>query len=290
MESTRTCRGLRVGRGAWGATAWGAVRGAWSATAFTITLLGCAHLGAPGPVVADRPGYTDTPVALPAGALQVEAGATGDQTGSADSRTTTVSAGELLLRAGVGARTELRLFGNSYDVRTAPGQPTARGMEDLKVGVKLSAWSKPDSVHAWMPNVAVLAASTSPTGASQVTAGVARAEAKLAMNWTTASPFSLYSNLGVSSSYANFERDGLGWVSAAGWWALDPRLSLFGEAIASAHLGNSLSSGASGATFVDAGVTYLLNDRFQLDVRAGHGVGGLQSTERFAGVGFARRW
>lgn len=260
----------------------------WSATALAITLTGCAGLGAPGPVVPDRPGYTDTPVALPAGAVQLEAGATDDQTGVASTRTTTLTAGELLLRAGLGARTELRLFGNSYDVRTAPGQPTARGLEDLKIGAKLSVWSKPDSVHSWTPNVALLAATTSPTGASEVSAGIARAEAKLAMNWTTASPFSLYSNVGYSSSYTDFGRTPLEWVSTAGWWAVNPSLSFFGEGMVSQQLGDA--NGTAGAAIVDAGVTYLLNDRLQLDVRLGHGVGGFQSTERFVGVGFARRW
>lgn len=276
MGSTRTC------------SAWSVGRGAWSATALAIMLTGCAHLGAPGPVVADRPGYTDTPVALPAGAVQLEAGATEDQTGIAGSRATTVSAGELLVRAGVGARTELRLFGNSYDVRTAPGQPTARGMEDLKLGAKLNVWSTPDSVHSLTPNVALLAATTSPTGASGVSAGVARAEAKLAMNWTTASPFSLYSNVGYNSTYTDFGHAGVAWLSTAGWWAVNPSISLFGEGMLSEQLGDD--NGTFGASIADAGVTYLLNDRFQVDVRAGHGVSGFQSSERFVGVGFARRW
>ena len=95
--------------------------------AMTAALGACAHLGAPGPVVADRPGYTDTPVALPAGAMQLEAGVTDDRVGPSDSRTEYVSAGETLLRLGLGARTELRLFGNSYGVarRPARGRPAA---------------------------------------------------------------------------------------------------------------------------------------------------------------------
>src|SRR5438067_2547634 len=77
-----------------------------------------AHLGAPGPAAPDRPGYTDTPVALPAHAVQLETGVTDDRTGPDGARTRYVTAGEILLRFGVGGNTELRVFGNSYGMRT----------------------------------------------------------------------------------------------------------------------------------------------------------------------------
>ena len=248
----------------------------------------CAHLGAPGPVVADRPGYTDTPTALPARAIQLEAGVTDDQTGDAFERTTTVTAGEVLARIGVGARTEIRLFGNSYDLRSGGRSPTIHGWEDLKFGAKVNLRAIPDSVHSWAPNVALLAATTSPTGARPFSAGVAQAEAKVAANWTTSSPFSLYTNIGYSGTYSDFTRQGTGWVSAAGWWAVNPRVSLFGEGYFFELVGDQ--NGSFGGSKVDAGVTYLVNDRFQLDARIGHGLVGVQSDERFIGVGFARRW
>ena len=248
----------------------------------------CAHLGAPGPVVADRPGYTDTPTALPARAVQVEAGVTDDQTGDDFERTTTVTAGEVLARVGLGARTELRLFGNSYDFRSGGGSPTVRGLEDFKFGAKVNLRAQPDSVHSWAPNVALLAATTSPTGAAAFSAGVAQAEVKLATSWTTASPFSLYTNVAYSGTYTDFTRQGKGWASAAGWWALNPRLSLFGEGYIFDLAGDQ--NGSFGGGDVDAGVTYLVNDRLQLDARVGHGVLSLASGERFIGVGIARRW
>ena len=248
----------------------------------------CAHLGAPGPVVADRPGFTDTPVALPARAVQLETGVTGDQTGPSGAITSTITAGELLLRLGVGARSELRLFGNSYDVRRAPGAPDARGWEDLKLGGKVNLRAAADSLHSWMPNVALLGAVTMPSGAGAISAGSAQAEAKLAVNWTTASPFSLYANVGYLGASSEFTERGKGWTSAAGWWALNPRVSLFGEAYVFSDVGDI--PGTHGGATVDAGATYLVNDRLQVDVRAGHGLVGLGSDERFLGVGLARRW
>ncbi len=256
--------------------------------AMTAALGACAHLGAPGPVVADRPGYTDTPVALPAGAVQLEAGATDDRVGPSDSRTEYVSAGETLLRLGLGARTEARLFGNSYGLRTASGGPTAGGVEDFKLGAKLNLRSVPDSIHSWAPNVALLAATTLPTGAGGFGAASAQPEAKLAMNWTTPSPFSLYTNVGYGDVVNETGRAGKGWVSAASWWAINPRVSVFAEGMAIGRVRGS-GSGTTGNE-VDGGFTFLINDRFQLDVRAGRGLGSETGSERFVGAGLAKRW
>jgi hypothetical protein len=254
----------------------------------TSALGACAHLGAPGPVVADRPGYTDTPVALPAGAVQLEAGATDDRVGPSGSRTEYVSAGETLLRLGFGGRTEARLFGNSYGRRTASGAGTTGGLEDFKLGAKLNLRSAPDSVHSWAPNVALLAATTLPTGASGFGATSAQPEAKVAMNWTTASPFSLYTNVGYGDIVNETGRAGKGWVSAASWWAINPRVSVFAEGLAVGRVRGS-GSGTAGND-VDGGFTLLVNDRFQLDVRIGRGLGSETGSERFFGAGLAKRW
>lgn len=270
--SMRICRG--VGRRALGVGS-------------ALALSACAHVGTPGPVVADRPGYTDTPVALPAGAIQLEMGVTSDQTGPVGARTTTLSAGELLVRAGIGSSAELRLFGNSYDVRSASNTATARGVEDVKVGAKLNLRAVPDSVHSAVPNIALVAASTLPTGGAAITAGAAQAEVKLAANWTTPSPFSLYTNVGYTSGYATLAQAGRAWTSVAGWWALNPRISLFGEGV---YFNEFTRNFAQGSSVADVGATYLVNDRFQVDVRLGHGTGGTSSDERFVGVGLARRW
>lgn len=250
----------------------------------------CASLGAPGPVVADRPGYTDTPTALPARALQLEAGITDDRVGafSGSPATEYRTLGELLLRVGVGASIELRAFANSYATRNTRGAPSTSGMEDIKIGAKLNLRAVPDSVHTWLPNAALLVASTVATGAGGISAGAAQPEAKLAVNWTTAGPFSLYANLGVGAIQTGTGQASRAWVSAAGWYALHPRVSLFVEGLTIARVSGS-GSGTSGNN-IDGGITFLVNDRFQIDLRAGAGVGSELSQERFIGAGFARRW
>lgn len=244
---------------------------------------GCANfISPPGPAIPDRPGYTDGPAAIPRGALQLEAGYTYDRA----SPVTYSTIGEALLRVGVGGQSELRLFGNSFAIRSTDGSPTVYGMEDPKVGIKTSVHTKPDSVHSWMPNVAVLAAATLPAGGDAFRAAHAQPEAKLAANWTTPSPFSVYSNVAVGRVYDGREWGERGWISTALWYSINPRVSVFGEGLSVRRLGGS----ASPSNDVDAGITYLINDRFQLDLRAGHGFGSGSGSERFIGAGFARRW
>jgi hypothetical protein len=259
--------------------------------ALLATCLGaCVSLGAPGPVVADRPGYTDAPTALPARAVQLEAGVTDDRVGASPDgpRTEYRSMGETLLRIGVGARTEVRLFGNSYATRLIDGAPNVSGLEDSKVGIKVNLRAVPDSLHAWLPNAALLAATTLATGASGLSAGAAQPETKLAINWTTPSPFSVYANIGYGAIYTSAGRATKAWTSAAGWWALSSRMSVFAEGLTIGRVSGS-GTGTAGND-VDGGLTYLVNDRFQLDIRAGRGLGSETSHERFFGAGLARRW
>ena len=254
-----------------------------SRAALLVATAACAtFVSPPGPAIPDRPGYTDTPPVLPSGAVQLEAGVTDDRVGAV--RYTTI--GETLLRVGVGSRTELRLFGNSYGSLSVDGTQIAHGMEDSKIGIKTSLRTKPDSVHSLEPNVSFLVATTLPIGATVFRNAHSQPEAKLAMNWTTATPLSIYSNLAAGDVYDGFRWSERGWLSVALWYLLNPRVSIFGEGIST----RSLHNGAFPSNAVDAGFTYLINDRFQLDLRAGHGVGSTSGSEHFLGAGFARRW
>ena len=247
-----------------------------------LVICACAHLPVSGPVIPDRPGYTDTPTALPAGAAQLEVGYTSDRAGA----TTYQSAGELLLRVGVAGPLELRLFGNSYGIRTVDGAATVDGMEDFKLGAKIRLIEKPDSVHGLTPNLALLAATTLPTGARGIGAGSAQPEAKIAASWTTGSPLSFFTNAGIGAIRAGTQWGDHGWGSLATWYAATPRLSLFVEAM---HL-YDISGPLAPASYVDGGATLLFGDRFQVDARIGRGAGSVVSGERFFGFGIARRF
>ena len=235
-----------------------------------------------GPVVADRPGYTDTPTALPARGYQVEAGITDDHVDSVTYR----SAGEVLLRAGVGSHIELRFFGNSYGIRWAPGVETTHGLEDAKLGAKLALHAAPDSVHGLIPRLAFLAATTIASGAENRTAHKAQPEVKLAAAWTTSGPFSLYTNFGYGGVYDGTAWGTHAWVTAALWFAASAKIPLYGEGLV---VGRTSGSAIS-ANYVDGGVTYLFGSHVQADVRAGHGLGANASHDHYFGMGMAWRW
>ena len=235
-----------------------------------------------GPVVPDRPGYTDTPTVLSRGSVQVEVGYTDDRSSGASYRTF----GESLLRVGLVGPVELRLFGNSLAERTAAGASRERGIEDAKLGVKVRLIEKPDSVHGITPNLALLVASTVPLGARGFGAGVAQPEAKLAASWTTPSPFSIYTNAGVGSVYDGATWKTHGWGSVALWYAVNPRVSLFTEGLSSHPTSDLFAPSA----YVDGGITVLITEQFQADFRIGRGVASNVRGERFFGFGIARRW
>jgi Putative MetA-pathway of phenol degradation len=244
---------------------------------------GCAHLHTPaGPVVPDRPGFTDTPTVLPVGAVQVEGGFTDDR--SSESRYQSI--GEVLLRIGVPGPFELRLFANSFGVRTIADAEAAHGMEDFKVGAKFRLIARPDSVHGLTPSLALFVATTLPTGARNIGAGAAQPEAKLAAAWTTSSPFSFYTNTGFGAVYDGAAWSDHGWGSLATWYAATPRLSLFLEGN---HVQN-VSGPAASSSYVDGGFTLLFGDRLQVDARVGRGAGSPVTSERFVGLGLARRF
>ena len=262
------------------------VQAAFLASAFVLGA--CASLGAPGAVTPDRPGFTDTPTSLPAHAVELEAGVTDDRVGAAagGAGTEYLTVGETLLRVGLGARTELRLFGNSYATRRTDGAAIVSGVEDVKIGAKVNLRAVPDSIHSWLPNAALLVATTLPSGAKSLSAGAAQPEAKLAISWTTPSPLSVYANLGYGAIEGGAGLATREWTSVAGWWAVNPKVSVFVEGLS---VGRVSAGGTSGNDVV-GGATYLFNDRFQVDIRVGRGVGSELSQERFIGAGFARRW
>ncbi len=243
----------------------------------------CIHPGTePAPVMPDRPGFSDMPSVLPAGAVEVESGFTDDRAPGVRYQTV----GEALLRVGIGRGVELRVFGNSFAVRTGAGTAAARGMEDAKVGAKFRLIDLPDSVHALTPSLALLIASSLPTGAAGLTAGVAQPEAELTANWTTSGPFSFAASTAAVRAF-----DGAAWSnqgSAVGSTSFDitEHVSLFAEGMRI----TPLSGPSQAATYVDGGVTFLLGEQLQLDAHIGRGISRGVSGGRSFGFGVARRF
>jgi hypothetical protein len=253
-------------------------------TAMLLGVVSCSSLGrALGPVISDRPGFTDTPSVLPAGGIELETGLTADDTPGV--RYTSI--GETLVRVGVGAGLEARLFGNSYARRREDGGRTAQGFEDPKLGIKLRVRDLPDSVHAFVPRVALLLAAALPVPDSPVASRRVLPEGKFALSWTLPHGASFFSNVGYAAVVADDgSRRARPFVTGAAWYAASPKLSLFLEAFDAR--GDARHSVAP-ARLGDAGVTRLLSDRLQVDVRIGRSLR-RDRPERFTGLGLARRW
>jgi hypothetical protein len=245
-----------------------------------------AHQPLAGP---DRPGFSFSPVPVPAGGVQLESGYTQAQAAGQTYRT----AGEALLRVGVGHGAEVRVSGQSFASRTDDAAPvgarTTRGTEDARVGVKqrLFAGSAPAGVAA--TSVAVIAGTTVPSGSPGFGAGAWQPEAVLVVNTQLTPRFSVVENVGDSYAAAAATPDGrrahrLG-TSVAGWYALTGHVSAYAE-----YAGSRLATGgAVAAHFADAGVTVVPAGHVQFDLRVGAGMNGIPG-ERFVGAGVTRRW
>jgi hypothetical protein len=251
--------------------------------AVVLTTAACSHLRtAAGPVIPDRPGFGDAPTALPAGGVELETGFTNDRARGTAYQTT----GESLMRVGIGAGIELRVFGNSYASRSVAGAPTVRGMEDSKVGAKIGVIDLPDSVHGIVPGLAFLFATSLPNGANGIGAGVAQPEGQVAASWNTGTPFSIGANAGVSAAFDGTAWSNPAWTSASVTYGLTSRISFFVEAM---HQFDARGP-APPATYADGGVTVTLGDKLELDARIGRGTAAATGADRFFGFGIARRF
>jgi hypothetical protein len=245
-----------------------------------------AHQPLAGP---DRPGYSFSPVSVPAGGVQLESGYTQTQAAGQTYR----SAGEALVRVGVGHGAEVRVSAPSFASRTdgaAPaGARTTQGTEDARLGVKqqLYAGSAPAGVAA--TSVAVIAGTTVPSGSPGFGARAWQPEAVLVVNTQLTPRFSVVENLSDSYAAGATTPDGrrghrLG-TAVAGWYALTGQVSAYAE-----YAGSRLATGgAVAAHYADAGVTFVPVGHVQLDVRVGAGMNGVPG-ERFVGAGVTRRW
>lgn len=233
------------------------------------------------PLVTDRPDATESPVAVRPGRMQLESGYT--MVGIDDARLHTL--GEVLLRIGVVERLELRLGLNSYAWLRDRQGGTVSGLTDTSIGLKYQFHDGGSS--AADPTMALLASTTLPTGADELSLQVAEPSLRLAAAWALSDRISLGGNLGWG-----YLQDG-----AAG--------ERFSELAASLSLGYGISdrwgafleyfgfypTGDHGpsANFVDTGLTYGVTGDLQLDARFGYGLN-RDADDFFVGVGTAVRW
>lgn len=248
--------------------------------ALACVLLGaCAPLAAGrAPLVTDRPGFTGSTPALERGTVQVEAGTTVIRADEVRA----VSAGEVLVRAGVARRVEARVGVPSYG-HVSVASYRATGMEDASLGAKVVLLEPSVRPSPLRPAVSLIVGTTLPTGARVFRGDGMQPEARLLLGWQAAERVSV----GVNASYARLSDGDLRYGELSGsatvGVAVRERLGVFAEAYGFAPRARD------GSAYLNAGTTWLLTPDLQLDARIGVGVHHAPG-ERILGLGFARRF
>lgn len=232
------------------------------------------------PLVTDRPDFTESAQTVPARRFQLEGGWTTTRMG----RDRDDTFGELLLRAGLGKRAELRVGLNSYGIEHTSEGATS-GFDDATLGVKIRLASAPSTPNLRRPDVCLIAATSLPTGGANRRDSHLQPEVKLCLGWELSPCAGLSANL----NYAVPHEQGHSFSQFAApvslGYTLTERVGSFLEVFGFAP------GGLDGPNrhFANGGLTYLVNGDLQLDIRAGTGVNGA-ANDYFAGAGVSRRW
>ena len=230
------------------------------------------------PIVADRPDFTEDTVVMPAGMVQLEAGVT--STVTPDDRALAI--GEGLVRVGMHERAELRIYVNSYTIDKT-STTTERGLEDLIVGTKLAV-AKGGGEGSLNPAVSVLLLTSLPTGAAPYRARTLEPTGKLSLKWDITSRISLATNTNYTFNSEDDESFGTFAQSGSLGVELTKALGSYAElfTIVPRNVGGTTS------TYLNGGLSYLVNDDLVLDIRGGTSV--KRTGDYFFGIGFAHRW
>ena len=233
------------------------------------------------PIITDRPDFTESTQTVPRGRMQLEGGATVSRRGGG--RDLTI--GELLLRVPAGSRSELRFGINSYEVQRGGGVRTA-GKDDVSIGAKFRLRDAETGTQLLAPRVSLIVATTVPSGARALREEKWQPGAKLLLGWDLTEKLGLSANLNYDYASDGGQRFHQVSASASLGYPLSERTGLFAEAFAFFPG----SAGGRDEKFVNSGLTYLINDDFQLDARVGLGIDNGFGPDYFAGVGASRRF
>jgi hypothetical protein len=239
------------------------------------------------PLVTDRPDFTEASSTVGLGVWQLEAGYTYSY--DADNLTSAVghSYPETLFRVGVLAEwLEARVgwnYASGTDTVFAEGRESDSGTEDLYLGFK---WALTGQAGL-LPEMAIITQMTVPTGSSGFTAG----ETLPGVSWLYGWDLNDWISTG-GSTQVNRTLDGVTsepYAELAQSWtigySLSDRVGAYTEWFAFAPDGADTDHNEN---YANAGLTFLVNDNLQLDVRAGVGLNEA-ADDLFTGAGFAWR-
>ncbi len=244
------------------------------------------------PLITDRPDFTESTDAIPAGHFQLEAGYTFTYDREHTDRVRDHAAPEFLLRIGVVDDVELRVGWQGYSWtenqfvtrtragRRVTGEDWTDGAHDLSIGFKLKLLEQDGLV----PHFGILASMNIPVGSDVVSPGDVEPGAILLWAYDLTDEVALAGNVGFASLVDAGDRFFQTSASLSLAVALTEQLGGYVE-----YFGlypNAEDSDA--AHSLNVGLTYLINNNFQIDWRIGGGLNE-EADDFFTGVGFAWR-
>ena len=244
--------------------------------ALTLPALAMAQAG--DPLIGDRPDFTESANTISPGRVQFEGGFTSLAVN--ESHLTTV--GEILVRVGVAKNTEARLTLGSYAWIKNPPFKNSDGITDIAVGAK-HRFFKNDGL---VPETALLASVTLPTGSDGITLEEVVPVMIGAFGWELSDVFALGANAGWSHLFIPNANDRF-----HTWWGSLSLAASLGKGFGAyfeVYGYNREEKDGNTTGYADVGLTYLINENFQLDARVGQGFNG-DDENWFYGLGLVYR-
>jgi hypothetical protein len=236
----------------------------------------------PEPMVTDRPTDGVSPIVVPKGAFQFEAGYKYSRSDTDNGGVDEHTFPDFLFRYGLGERFEARLFTSGWNAREEAGE-TEANFADITLGTKIEL-TEP---RGRFGITSLLVDISLPTGADSETSDYVIPKVLLVGGYELSDCYSLTYNIGPS--LVTFKENGardtrwdLNYALALGA-VLRSNVDLFAEVYGNVQEGSSPET-----SNLQVGSTINVSPTFQLDVRVGAGLVSA-APDWFAGAGLAYR-
>jgi len=188
------------------------------------------------------------------------------------------------VRHALGKRSELRVEVPNF-LRTRGASGNASGLEDGSVGFKVMLSPGEGGFGLRRPRVSLIGAVGVPLGSRDFRQSGLQPEAKLLLGSDLSERVSLSSNL--NAAYRSEEGERFGALSGS----VSLGVGVTERVGSDVELFGFSPAGRPDSRFINGGLTYLLNDDFQVDARLGLGLNNdAHGPDVFFGFGVARRF
>ncbi len=212
------------------------------------------------PLVGDRPDYTESSEIIPLRMIQIESGYTFSRSGALKEHT----AGEMLFRIPLAKKFEARVGLNSFMI-SEQNSITDKGIADILLGGKVKLYEGSEEFNLFKPHIAILAATTLPTGSKEFTEDKFQPEIKTAFAWDVSENLTISSNLNYFLPYMIDSRESIYSVSLSLGFTLNDHTGFYSEYYN--FFGNA--DVIKTDHFLNSGFTFLVNNDLQFDIRIG---------------------